>query len=52
MGIVDAEDTTPVRYPKENDVLNFFPKILRVRIVEIQRIDILVLFGWNFRILN
>src|SRR5271165_2324599 len=52
MGIVDAEDTNPVMYPKENDILHFFPEILRVRIVEIQRIDILVLFGRIFRVLD
>ncbi|CAB4861662.1 unannotated protein [freshwater metagenome] len=45
VGIVDAEDANPVRDPEANDPLDFGIQALGV-VVEVQRVDVLVLLRW------
>ena len=52
MGIIDAEDAHSVLAPEEDDIAEFVPEFAPVRIVEIQRIDILVFLGRVFGILD
>ena len=52
MGIVDAEDADALIDPVLHDGPEFSPQFVRGGALEIQWINILVLFGWIFRKLN
>src|SRR5215472_15629131 len=52
VGIVDTEDAHALLDPENENALQFFPQLTPARALEVDWVDVLVLFGRIFRILN
>jgi len=52
MRVIHTEDLNSLINPKENDPFELLPELLPLIGLEIERIDVLILFGWILCILD